>query len=672
MRRRIKLSEALKGERHLHANYPHNNILPIQERYEISTIQEDAPLEIKSSESRMVKLKHSESGNNSRHKREEWRQYDHGSTQASVLSSAPWKRTVRTGMVVALFFLILLFGVTGLVWLSDYFPTNVTSVQAIGQKHFGQRFFDKAAVASEHPICSNLGKQAMHKGGSAVDATIVVLLCIGVVNNQSSGLGGGGFMLIKGVGKDAEILDFRETAPSGAHRDMFKDDPRASRAGGMAVAVPGEVAGMHEAHSKYGLLPWKELFDMAASVAREGFPVSRQLHLLIVRNEAEMRNYKELSELYLPQGKPLQTGDLLRRENLAQTLELIGKEGWRAFYEGEIARSIVETVQRNGGVLTMQDMAEYKAMIRSTIKSTFDDTVVITGSAPTGGPVLLHALNIVEGFKDLQHPFLGQDIHLIVEALKFAYAARMRLGDPSFNLDMKKITKRMVDKRLADRLRQRIDVFRTHAPDYYASHTDIINPHGTTHVSAVDPNGLAVSATSTINLEFGSLLLDPSTGIILNSEMDDFSIPGHDNAFGIPPSASNYIAPGKRPQSSCAPVIVEREGEAVLVLGGTGGSRIISSLVQLMIGMIRFGGNPFGAVALPRLHHQLIPNAVAVENGYNEELIDVLRGKGHQIIKLSSDTYLAAIQLVQIDPTRKTGRLVAVADPRKGGSADGF
>ena len=438
------------------------------------------------------------------------------------------------------------------------------------------------------------------------------------------------------------------------------------------MAVPGEVAGMHEAHSKYGTLPWQELFDMAASVAREGFPVSKQLHQLIVRNEAEMRDYRALSDLYLPQGKPVQAGDLLRRENLARTLELIGKEGWEVFYKGKIAESIVATVQRSGGVLTMQDMAEYRVVKRQIVKSTFDDTVVITGSAPTGGPVLLHALNIVEGFRDMKYPFLGQDVHLIVEALKFAYGARMRLGDPSFNPNMNKIIRRVVGKQLADKLRQHVDEERTHAPDYYASQSGRLSHHGTTHISVVDANGMAVSVTSSINLEFGSLLLDPSTGILLNSEMDDFSIPDHDNAFDIPPSVSNYIASGKRPQSSCAPVMLEKNGELVLVAGGTGGSRIISSLVQLIVGMIRFGGSPYGTIAPPRLHHQLMPNTVVVENGYNEELVKALREKGHQVARLSSETYLAAIQLVEIDQSRKGGRLVAVADPRKGGSADGF
>ena len=454
----------------------------------------------------MVKLKHSQSSKESRHSQGRWQSHVESVHEQEELSSTSWRRTFKTVMVMMLFSSVLLLGVSGLVWLSNYFPASLTSVQAINQKHFGEHIFDKAAIASEHPICSDLGKQAMYKGGSAVDAAIVALLCIGVINNQSSGLGGGGFMLIKSGDGEAEFLDFRETAPRGAHQDMFKEDPEASKVGGMAVAVPGEVAGMHEAHSKYGILPWKDLFDMVASVAREGFPVSKQLQQLIVRNEVEMRNYKDLADLYLPQGKPLQVGDLLRRENLASTLELIGKEGWRVFYEGKIAESIVETAQKNGGILTMQDMSDYSTITRSTISSTFDDTVVITGPAPTGGPVLLHALNIIEGLKDLHYPFLGQDIHLIVEALKFAYAARMRLGDPSFNSDMHKITKRMVDKRLAEKLRRHIDKLKTHEPEYYASHTDRINPYGTTHVSVVDAHGLVVSATSTINLEFGSLI----------------------------------------------------------------------------------------------------------------------------------------------------------------------
>lgn len=587
-----------------------------------------------------------------------------------------------------LFYRVVVVGISTLIWLSEFFP-KPQAPQSLPHYVAQRNYFDKAAVASEHPKCSELAVRIMRQGGSAVDAAITVLLCIGVINNFSSGIGGGGFMLVRqaadgsaGTSGGAELIDFRETAPRGAHRDMFNENPEQARTGtptclpllgGLAVAIPGEIAGMHLAHQRHGKLPWRDLFEPVSALAKEGFPVTLQMHRMIQSNEAEIAQYEELADLYLSDGRALPVGAILRRENLARTLETIGREGPDAFYRGRIAESMARTIKKYGGILDEEDMAAYKPVIRQVIRSTFDGLDVVTGGAPTGGPVLLQALNIIEGLTDLRHPFSPTDVHRLVESLKFAYAGRMQLGDPDY-IDADEITRRLLDKHRAAVLRRRISIDTTHAPDYYAESWHRIGKHGTTHVSIVDESGMAVAATSTVNLEFGSLVLDGETGVLLNSEMDDFSIPNHENAFKLPPSESNYIAPGKRPQSSCVPVIVEKAGRLHLVAGGTGGSRIISSLVQVLVGVLRFAETPIGAVALPRLHHQLIPNALLVEHQYDDEIAAELRKKQHVVLRLSSDAYLAAVQLVQVtSKEEKDGpTLIAVADPRKGGAADGY
>ena len=267
------------------------------------------------------------------------------------------------------------------------------------------------------------------------------------------------------------------------------------------------------------------------------------------------------------------------------------------------------------------------------------------------------------------------DEHIQVEALKFAYAGRMRLGDPDFIPNMKSIEDRMVDPRVASELGARINPDRTFPPDYYTSAWAELGEHGTTHVSLLGDDGMAVSATSTVNLEFGSLVLDPETGILLNSEMDDFSIPDNENAFLLPPSEANYIRADKRPQSSCVPMMVEdREGRLLMVIGGTGGSRIVSSVLQVLLLVFRQGLDVYEAVRLPRFHHQLYPNTVKAEYNVPEAVLSHLRSRGHEIQSLTSDAYLAAVGLVSIDRDQYGNQLGvnAVSDPRKGGVAEVF
>jgi gamma-glutamyltranspeptidase/glutathione hydrolase/leukotriene-C4 hydrolase len=284
--------------------------------------------------------------------------------------------------------------------------------------------------------------------------------------------------------------------------------------------------------------------------------------------------------------------------------------------------------------------------------------------------VLIEALNILSNFRDLQSMPPHDRTQLLVETLKFAYASRMRLGDPAFEPEMAHELERMLDPASAERISHKIDLQRTHEPHYYSSTLEKVHDHGTTHVSVMDAEGMGVSCTCTVNLEFGSKLMDSATGIILNNEMDDFSIPGHSNQFSLPASPSNYIKPGKRPMSSSTPVILLRNGRIQMIVGGTGGSRIISSTLLAIVQMIDLGTDALEAVNAPRFHHQLIPNYLIAEFEVPDEAIKDLEARGHKVHVLTKGFYFSSVQAIKRDPFK--GTLIAAADGRKGGGTDGY
>ncbi|KAF9186920.1 hypothetical protein BGZ51_001231 [Haplosporangium sp. Z 767] len=525
------------------------------------------------------------------------------------------------------------------------------------------------AVATEEIHCSEIGVQVLKDGGNAVDAAVASCLCIGTVNMFSAGIGGGGFMTLRLPNGTVEVIDFRETAPAGAHPRMFKENPILAQTGGLSVAVPGEIRGLEAAHKRYGKLPWERLFAPSVKMARDGWAVGPELAKRLQLYRELMETKPDWSAVFAPNGTVLREGQWIKREALANTLEKIGKEGADAFYTGSIAQSMVDHIHANGGILTMKDMGSYQPLIKKPMVGYYHGRKVYTTPAPTSGPVLISILNILELY-DLGRYKADANVeaHRLVEAMKFGYAQRTELGDPDFT-DLEDKIKNIMDKDTAGLIRANISDTQTFPVEYYNPHWGPIDNHGTTHMSTVDQNDMAVALTSTVNLIFGSKLMDPRTGIILNDEMDDFSIPGVPNAFGLQPSPYNYPEPGKRPLSSCVPTIVERDGKFELALGGSGGSRILTSVLQTMLNIYNHGYNVMEAVEAPRVHHQLMPNVVDIESGYSALNIKFLSTRGHNVTV--SDILLAKAE-VQAVHHERDGVIYAASDSRKHGIAAGY
>ncbi|KAG0367486.1 gamma-glutamyltranspeptidase [Gamsiella multidivaricata] len=525
------------------------------------------------------------------------------------------------------------------------------------------------AVAAEEIHCSEIGVEVLKEGGNAVDAAIASCLCIGTVNSFSAGIGGGGFMAIRLPNGTVEIIDFRETAPAASYLTMFKKDPILAQRGGLSVAVPGEIRGLELAHKRYGKLPWERLFAPSVRMAREGWTVGPELARRIQLVKEMMETEPDWSRVFAADGLALREGQLIKREALANTLEAIGKEGADVFYTGEIAKMIVDHVQEHGGILTMQDMKDYRPLVKKPMVGYYQGRKIYTSPAPTSGPALISILNILERYNvGKVKDDANLDTHRLIEAMKFGFAQRTELGDPDFT-DLEAKIENMMSKDTAAQIRANISDTRTFPVEYYNPHWGAIDNHGTTHLSAVDKDDMSVALTSTVNLLFGSKLMDPKSGVILNDEMDDFSIPGRANAFGLQPSPYNYPEPGKRPLSSCVPTIVEKDGRFEMALGGSGGSRILTAVLQTMLNVYNHDMNIMDAIEGPRIHHQLMPNVVDIEAGYSTTEIAFLRGIGHNVTIFDRALAKAEVQAV----IRETdGYIYASSDTRKHAIAAGY
>ncbi|KAI9361843.1 gamma-glutamyltransferase [Pilaira anomala] len=430
------------------------------------------------------------------------------------------------------------------------------------------------AVAAENSQCSNIGLEILKEGGSAVDSVIASALCVGVIN---------GFATVRTPAGEYDFIDFRETAPAAATEDMYLLNPSLSQIGGLAVSIPGELRGYELAHSKYGRLPWARLFRDAIKIAKEGFLANQFTYQSLKDSEEWLMQLPEFVEIYAADGTIAKPGQLIRRPALSNTLNRVALEGADAFYKGFVAKSLVDTIKAKGGILTVEDFANYHAMIRPVINTTYHGRKVFSASAPTSGPITLNILNLIERFKFSENGPTGLTYHRLIEALKFGYAARSELGDPSF-LDNNDRLAEIITKKWADRIRRNITDDTTHPPTYYNSKFENNVPHGTMHLSVLDKDGGAVSFTSTLNLLFGSHVMDPVTGIILNCQQEDFSSPGLDNIFGYAPSPMNFIKPGKRPLSSISPIMIENEnGQLEMVMGSSGGSQIVSGVLNVLM-----------------------------------------------------------------------------------------
>ncbi len=537
----------------------------------------------------------------------------------------------------------------------------------------------KGMVASDNPIASEVGRDILKAGGNATDAAIATALSLGVLQPFASGIGAGGFMLVRDGTKptqvntpNVEVIDYRETAPSKASRDMFIRNGKAvaelSQTGGLAIAVPGEIKGFYLAHQRHGKLPWAKVVAPAQRLAEKGVTVGPLLSQFLKASQNSILAAPTMLPVFAPQGKLLSEGDFLQQPKLGQTLALIAQKGPEGFYQGQVAQGLVKDIQEAGGLLTEQDLARYEAKVRKPIQGTYRGLELYTMPPPSsGGAVLVEILNILEGY-DLSA--LGQNssasLHLITEAMKHGFSDRAQvMGDTDF---VQVPIEKLINKAYAADLRKRIDQ-KTKAPESYGGFSQVnaaAIDHGTSHLSVADSQGNVVAMTNTINLSFGSKVLSPSTGILLNDEMDDFSAqPGVPNAFGLVGNAANAIAPGKRPLSSMSPTLVFKQGKPYLILGASGGPMIITSTLQTFLNVVDYGLDVRAAVESPRIHHQWKPNKISIEKEFPQDVLDGLKERGHELKTVNE---LGAVQIIQV----KDGKFYGASDPRKLGFPAGY
>ena len=551
----------------------------------------------------------------------------------------------------------------------------LAAVLAIASRPAAAAWAPHGMVASEHALASHAGVEILKHGGNAVDAAVATAFAVCVVSPSSCGIGGGGFMLIY-LGREhrAVALDYREVAPAAASHDMFVRDgkavPELSLRGGLAVAVPGEVAGLTAALQRHGTLPLATVMQPAIRLARDGFPIGAHLAKEIVQNLAGLRANPALARTFLhADGTPLIAGETLHQPELAATLQRIARDGARAFYHGDIAGRIVRSDRAAGGVLTESDLATYRPTWRAPLHATYDGDAVYAMPPPSSAGILLEVLGMLRG-DDLRT--LGREspayLHLLAEAMKHAFADRAQLyGDPDA---VAVPLQRLLSPQNAAALRQRIEATRTLAQNTYGSSAlgaaAAASDHGTSHLSVMDADGNAVACTTTINTGFGSLVVAEGTGIILNNEMDDFATqPGVPNVYGLIGAEANAVAPHKRPLSSMAPIIVTHDDTPVLAVGGSGGPLILSGTLQVLLNVLDFGLDATAAVAAPRIHDQWVPPVLAVEPGVPAQTREVLASYGHTVKEVPT---MGAIQAVRTD----AGVFEGASDPRKGGEAVGW
>ncbi len=543
------------------------------------------------------------------------------------------------------------------------------------QSRFHPAYAEHGMVVSESEYATRAGLDVLREGGNAIDAAVTVGFTMAVTYPRAGNLGGGGFMLIYLPGtKEAAAIDYREKAPLAARNEMYLDekggaDVEKSRQGIIASGVPGTVAGLALALDKYGTITLERALRPAIGLAENGFPVDEELIRSLTRVKERMKASPESMKIFFKEGgSSYAPGERLIQKDLAWTLRRIAESGPDAFYEGTVAERISGFMSENGGLITKKDLASYEALVREPVRGTYRGYDIYSMPPPSsGGVLLIEMLNMLERFPLASYGHnSARAIHVMAECMKLAYADRAEyLGDPDF-VDVP--VARLISKEYARGLSARID------PESPAP-SDKIHPGGkppreggnTTHFSVIDKWGNAVSNTYTLNFNYGSGITVPGTGILLNNEMDDFSItPGTPNAYGLTGGEHNALAPGKRMLSSMTPTIVLRDGKPFLITGSVGGSLIITTVLQVLTNVIDFGMNVAEATYAVRVHHQRLPDELRTESGLSADTIKLLSEMGYSIV--TGDTMGSAQSIVKIG-----GYIYGATDPRRpGGLAEGY
>ena len=520
-------------------------------------------------------------------------------------------------------------------------------------------------VASEQELATQIGVDILKAGGNAVDAAVAVGFALAVALPNAGNIGGGGFMMVHDARSGKDIaLDFREVAPRGASRNMYLDAAGKVIDGKSlythyAVGVPGTVAGMTHALSRWGSMPLARVMAPAIALADKGYPVSVTLAKTLDQEKKNMGRWPATQAVFWKNGAPLQTGQRLVQKDLAQSLRLISQQGAKAFYEGAIAQKIVAEMAPHANALSLQDLRDYKVAEREPIRGSYRGYQIVTMPPPSsGGAHLIQILNMMERWPMNQWGAdSAQSVHYMTEAMKLAYADRSEyLGDPDF---VKIPLKGLISKSYASELAASIKPQQARpAKDIRPGRPQPYESDQTTHYSVVDKAGNAVAVTYTLNTNFGSGIVARGTGILLNNEMDDFSAkPGVANAYGLVGGDANAVQAGKRPLSSMTPTLVLKDGKPVLVTGSPGGARIITTVLQQIVNHIDFGMNPAEAAATPRFHHQWTPDELRVEKGFSPDTLALLRQWGHKVALKAS---MGRTQTIEI----RDGLLRGASDPR--------
>ncbi|KAF8824863.1 gamma-glutamyltranspeptidase [Lentinula edodes] len=536
-------------------------------------------------------------------------------------------------------------------------------------------------IATEAAPCTEIGINILKQGGNAADAIIASGLCVGVISAYHSGIGGGGFMLVRFNNDDGshdyEMIDFRETMPAAGNEYMYvnNSDPDASFLGGLSVGVPGDLRGWETLHQRHGSLPWEDLFVPAINLAQNGFEVNIDLASALQGLDFITQD-AIWAETYAPNGTVLVEGDICYRKRYAKTLEKIAQHGADVFYTGDIAINTASTVYQSNGIMTTDDLAGYTAIVRQPRNITYRNTRIFSTVAPSSGTVVLSALKIFEGFDGNvsdSDPSINLTTHRLVEATRFAYGQRTEYGDPAFTPNVTELEAYFLTEAVVNETRSKIMDNQTFPVTYYnPENYQVLIDNGTSHMAVIDKDGMAISLTTTVNNFWGSYLMT-SDGVILNDEMGDFSSPGEINDFGFSASPANYIAGGKRPQSSIASSIAEdlETGDIIIATGSAGGSRIITATLQHLYHHIDQGLNSTLCVHHSRWHDQLDGNTYfeyASENvgiaGYDNGTVAYFRDMGYNISYQSTTGSTAHVVIRQ-----PNGTIEAANDPRKAAGA---